>query len=200
MNMEPPTNQRTNMLLIKDMSPVSRNFDCEVIVLQKDGEPVTTREGDMIYRFLVADKTGSIILSVWGEMGKDIKSGDILRISGVDNKLRQGRLFISTLKSCKLKRVGQDTFPFVEKPNMSEIEHHQPPAYRSNQQNQSNRIPRQLDNNNRSHQQRGYPNNNSNMSNGHPYNSRGRPHRGGYTNNRGRGAPNRYHQDLDNPV
>lgn len=100
MNMEQSTNQRTNMLLIKDMSPVSRNFDCEVIVLQKgkftfffftfkltqqkkDGEPVTTREGDMIYRFLVADKTGSIILSVWGEMGKDIKSGDILRISGV---------------------------------------------------------------------------------------------------------------------
>lgn len=33
--MEQPTNQRTNMLLIKDMSPVSRNFDCEVIVLQK---------------------------------------------------------------------------------------------------------------------------------------------------------------------
>lgn len=48
-----------------------------------DGDPVTTREGEMIYRYLVADKTGSVILSVWGEMGKDIKSGDILRISGV---------------------------------------------------------------------------------------------------------------------
>lgn len=48
-----------------------------------DGEPVTTRDGEMIYRYLVADKTGSVILSVWGEMGKDIKSGDILRISGV---------------------------------------------------------------------------------------------------------------------
>lgn len=51
--------------------------------LKLDGDPVTTREGDMIYRYLVADKTGSIILSVWGELGKDIKGGDILRITGV---------------------------------------------------------------------------------------------------------------------
>jgi hypothetical protein len=48
-----------------------------------EGDPAITRDGDMIYRFLVADKTGSIILSVWGEMGKDIRGGDILHIFGV---------------------------------------------------------------------------------------------------------------------
>jgi hypothetical protein len=37
----------------------------------------------MIYRFLVADKTATIVLSVWGAMGRDIRGGDILRISGV---------------------------------------------------------------------------------------------------------------------
>ncbi|KAI8070188.1 hypothetical protein BDF21DRAFT_344915 [Thamnidium elegans] len=157
-------NTRSNMLLVKDMNPIARNFDCEVIVLQKDGDPVTTRDGEMIYRYLVADKTGSVILSVWGEMGKDIKSGDILRISGV--------LFISTSKSCKLKRVGQDTFPFVEKPNMSEIEFHQTHNNNNNRPTQPNRISRPLDNNR--HQQRGYQNN---------------------THNR-----TRFHQDLDNPM
>ncbi|KAI9253130.1 hypothetical protein EDC94DRAFT_525534 [Helicostylum pulchrum] len=170
-----PVNTRSNILSVKDMNPMSRNFDCEVIVLQKDGEPVTTRDGDMIYRYLVADKTGSVILSVWGELGKDIKSGDILRISGV--------LFISTSKSCKLKRVGQDTFPFVEKPNMSEMEFQQP--HNNNRPTQQPRIPRPVEIN-RHQQQRGYQNNNnannSHMNNSHQKNS------------------HPFHQDLDNPI
>jgi hypothetical protein len=93
---------RPNFLPVKDMNPMARGFDCEVIVLQKgtvvqahtciqnilifslvDGDATRTREGDLISRFLVADKTASIILSVWGECGMDIRIGDILRINGV---------------------------------------------------------------------------------------------------------------------
>ncbi|KAI9248088.1 hypothetical protein BY458DRAFT_526714 [Sporodiniella umbellata] len=41
-------------------------------------------------------------------------------------KLRNGYLYICTPAKCKLKRIGQDTFPFVEKPNLSEKEHPRP--------------------------------------------------------------------------
>lgn len=30
-----PGNTRSNILAVKDMNPMARNFDCEVIVLQK---------------------------------------------------------------------------------------------------------------------------------------------------------------------
>ncbi|CAO3654403.1 unnamed protein product [Mucor hiemalis] len=191
---------RSNLLLIKDITPMSRNFNCEVIVLQREGEPAVTRDGDSIFRYLVADKTGTIILSVWGEMGRNIKSGDILRISGVENKLRVGRLILSTPKLCKIRRVGQDTFLFVEKPNMSEVE------FNMNTR-PGNRMPRHGDNNNNNNsnnrpQHRGYQNTS------HPYNNTGRGgrgHRGGYrggNHNRGGGNNNgnRFHQDLDNPI
>ncbi|RCH79086.1 hypothetical protein CU097_001643, partial [Rhizopus azygosporus] len=65
------------------MNAQCKNFDCEVIVLQPDNEPTGTRDGDIVYKFLVADRTGSIVLTVWGTKGSEIKNGDILRLSGV---------------------------------------------------------------------------------------------------------------------
>ena len=47
-----------------------------------DGDTTITRDGDQINRFLVADRTASILLNVWGEAGEYIQGGDILRITG----------------------------------------------------------------------------------------------------------------------
>lgn len=99
-----------------------------------------------------------------------------------------------TTKSSKVRRVGQDTFPFVEKPNMSELPN-QPAFFHSNnrqQQQQQGRIP-----NNNNNRRSGYQNSNS-----HPYNTRGRPHHprnSNNNNNSGRGGRGKYQQDLDNP-
>ncbi|KAI7869533.1 hypothetical protein BDF14DRAFT_1713435, partial [Spinellus fusiger] len=92
---------------IKDMTPLMKNFECEVIVLQKDPEPNVTRNGDEIYKALVADRSASINLSIFGTKGSHIKHGDILRIRGAQRDI---------------KRIGQDTFFFVEKPNLSEAD------------------------------------------------------------------------------
>ncbi|KAI7904769.1 uncharacterized protein BX663DRAFT_327574 [Cokeromyces recurvatus] len=73
----------SNLILVKDMSPKARNFECEVIVLQKEGESTRTRDGDFLSKFWVADKTGSIILNAWGQNGLDIQFGDILHLTGV---------------------------------------------------------------------------------------------------------------------
>ncbi|KAI8365582.1 hypothetical protein BD560DRAFT_332626 [Blakeslea trispora] len=154
-----PNVPRQNILLVKDMNPMARNFDCEVIVLQKDDEPVVTRENELIFKFLVADRTGSINLTVWGEMGASIKIGDILRITG---------------NSLKIKRIGQDTFIFVEKPNMSEADFSSPNTMQFNRsknqppsQYQAPQPPQQSQTRN-NYRQRGYSNH------PHPYNNRGR--------------------------
>lgn len=47
-----------------------------------EADPHFTRHGDAIYKYIVADKTGSIVLSIWGDRAKCIKSGDILRVTG----------------------------------------------------------------------------------------------------------------------
>lgn len=48
-----------------------------------ENEPTGVRDGDIVYKFLVADRTGSIVLTLWGAKGSEIKNGDILRLSGV---------------------------------------------------------------------------------------------------------------------
>ncbi|KAI9310306.1 hypothetical protein BX666DRAFT_1843664, partial [Dichotomocladium elegans] len=100
---------------LKDVKPMLHNLDCDVIVLQKEGDPFITRTGEPIYKFTVADKTGAILLSVWGERGQCIKNGDILRLTNA-----KGTLEIGALRVTKIRRLGQDTFPFIEKPNFSE--------------------------------------------------------------------------------
>ncbi|OAD69793.1 hypothetical protein PHYBLDRAFT_79850 [Phycomyces blakesleeanus NRRL 1555(-)] len=124
------------LVLIKDMTPQMKNFECEVIVIQKDPEPHFTRLGEGIYKALVADRTASISLNVFGTKGSLLKHGDILHIRGAQNRLYQGQLSLSVMKEGDIKRIGQDTFPFVEKPNLSEAEitpHRAPNQFRQDQ-------------------------------------------------------------------
>ncbi|KAI9029704.1 hypothetical protein CLU79DRAFT_884608 [Phycomyces nitens] len=124
-----------HLVLIKDMTPQMKNFECEVIVIQKDHEPHFTRLGEGIYKALVADRTASIALNVFGTKGSLLKHGDILHIRGAQNRLFQGQMCLSVMKEGDIKRIGQDTFPFVEKPNLSEAEiiPHRPNQFRQDQ-------------------------------------------------------------------
>ncbi|SAM07089.1 hypothetical protein [Absidia glauca] len=106
-------------VLLKDINPMIRQADIEVITLQQEGETVITREGATIRRFLVADLSGVMILSVWGTLGDYIQTGDILRVTDVHGRIRAGQFQLSTSKLGKIIRLGQDTFPFAEAPNFS---------------------------------------------------------------------------------
>ncbi|KAJ1667133.1 hypothetical protein IW140_001613 [Coemansia sp. RSA 1813] len=101
--------------------PSMRGFDCEIIVLET-AVPTTTRDGQTIYNFLVADKTGSIIMNIWGDDGRYIRNGDIIRIEGAEARLFKGFLQLTTARFGKLKRVGEDTMEFKEQPNISEMQ------------------------------------------------------------------------------
>ncbi|CDH58813.1 predicted protein [Lichtheimia corymbifera JMRC:FSU:9682] len=112
----------THEVLLKDVKPMLRGFDCQVIVLQRaEADPHFTRHGDAIYKYIVADKTGSIVLSIWGDRAKCIKSGDILRVTGAEAKIRKGQLEMEALRASKVRRIGQDTMCFNEQPNYSEF-------------------------------------------------------------------------------
>ncbi|KAJ2077762.1 hypothetical protein H4R24_004923 [Coemansia sp. RSA 988] len=106
---------------IAKFKPSMRGFDCEVIVLET-AMPTTTRDGQIIHTFLVADKTASIIMNIWGNDGKIIRNGDIIRIEGAEAKLFKGFMQLTTSRFGKLKRVGEDTMLFRETPNVSEMQ------------------------------------------------------------------------------
>ncbi|KAJ1959947.1 hypothetical protein GGI12_004069 [Dipsacomyces acuminosporus] len=106
---------------IAKFKPSMRGFDCEVIVLET-AVPTTTRDGQTIHAFLVADRTGSILMNIWGNDGKHIRNGDIIRIEGAEAKLFKGFLQLTTARFGKIKRVGEDTMVFREHPNLSEMQ------------------------------------------------------------------------------
>ncbi|KAI9475015.1 hypothetical protein LPJ78_002856 [Coemansia sp. RSA 989] len=119
--MTAPLKPGQQLVPISNFRPLMRGFDCEVIVLET-AVPTTTRDGQTIHTFLVADKTGSIIMNIWGNDGKFIRNGDILRIEGAEAKLFKGFMQLTTARFGKLKRVGEDTMIYKEQPNVSEMQ------------------------------------------------------------------------------
>ncbi|OZJ06120.1 hypothetical protein BZG36_01057 [Bifiguratus adelaidae] len=107
---------------VADLQPMMRSLYCEVIILQKDPKPTITRNEDVIWTFLVADASGSVVLTLWGKTYADLKAGDILRIQNGEVRLRLGRIQLAVPKHGTAKRIGEDLLYFSDKPNVSEYE------------------------------------------------------------------------------
>ena len=45
------------------------------------GPSQPTKDGNTAHKFKVADKTGSVDLTVWNDVGEAIKCGDIIRLT-----------------------------------------------------------------------------------------------------------------------
>ncbi|KAF9577165.1 SOSS complex subunit B1 [Lunasporangiospora selenospora] len=110
------------LTFISDLRPAMRGFNLECVLLEKAADPRRTYDNQLLTTFLVADKTGSIVLIIWGEEGKLLRNGDLLRIQGGEAKLFRGLIQLSTSKFGKYKKIGEDTMTFCEKPNWSEFE------------------------------------------------------------------------------
>lgn len=90
------------------------------MVLEPVGVSHQTREGEQVRTFKVADKTGSINLCIFGEMGGYLKPGDIIRVRGYAS-LFKGSLTAYVGKTGEIRRVGEFCLPISEVPNMSEM-------------------------------------------------------------------------------
>jgi len=81
---------------VKDIKPGLKQLAMVMIVLEI-GKPSTTKDGHEVRPIKVADKTGSINLSVWDEPGTLLQPGDIIKVNKV-NPLYNS-LFFQTLKN-----------------------------------------------------------------------------------------------------
>ncbi|XP_043548822.1 SOSS complex subunit B2 isoform X2 [Chiloscyllium plagiosum] len=65
---------------VKDIKPGMKNLNVIFIVLEI-GRVTKTKDGHEVRSCKVADKTGSITISVWDEVGGLIQPGDIIRLT-----------------------------------------------------------------------------------------------------------------------
>ncbi|NXP75704.1 SOSB2 protein, partial [Ramphastos sulfuratus] len=105
--------------LIKDIKPGLKNLNVIFIVLEI-GRVTKTKDGHEVRSCKVADKTGSITLSVWDEIGGLIQPGDIIRLTKGYASLWKGCLTLYTGRVGELHKIGEFCMVYSEVPNFSE--------------------------------------------------------------------------------
>ncbi|XP_063070383.1 SOSS complex subunit B2 [Engraulis encrasicolus] len=106
-------------LLIKDVKPGSKNLNIVFIVLEI-GRVTKTKDGHEVRSCKVADKSGSIAISVWDELGSLIQPGDIIRLTRGYASMWKGCLTLYTGRGGDLQKIGEFCMVYSEVPNFSE--------------------------------------------------------------------------------
>ncbi|XP_028924840.1 SOSS complex subunit B2 isoform X2 [Ornithorhynchus anatinus] len=106
-------------LFIKDIKPGLKNLNVVFIVLEI-GRVTKTKDGHEVRSCKVADRTGSITISVWDEVGGLIQTGDIIRLTRGYASMWKGCLTLYTGRAGLLHRIGEFCMVYSEVPNFSE--------------------------------------------------------------------------------
>ncbi|BFZ15660.1 hypothetical protein BsWGS_18699 [Bradybaena similaris] len=109
----------TQFIFLKDVKPGMKNLHIIFIVLEV-GKPTQTKDGQDVRSCKVADKTGSMNLSVWNEAGNVIQPGDICKLNRGYASLWKGGLTLYTGKIGEILKIGEFCLNFTEIPNFSE--------------------------------------------------------------------------------
>ncbi|XP_070570227.1 SOSS complex subunit B2-like [Ptychodera flava] len=104
---------------IKDIRPGQKNINV-IFILLEIGRPTTTKDGHEVRSCKVADKTGSVNISIWDSVGDLIQTGDIIRLTRGYASMWKGCLTLYTGRGGELQRIGEFCMVFSEVPNMSE--------------------------------------------------------------------------------
>ncbi|UYV80685.1 K02A2.6-like [Cordylochernes scorpioides] len=88
--------------------------------IAKKGRPSLTKENHEVRTCKVADRSGSINLSVWDDPGNHLQPGDICKLSKGYASLWKGCLTLYTAKGGEIQKVGEFCMTFMESPNMSD--------------------------------------------------------------------------------
>ncbi|XP_055726996.1 SOSS complex subunit B2 isoform X1 [Salvelinus fontinalis] len=124
------------LFLIKDVKPGSKNLNIVFIVLEIGPEEqlsrlcnlvqtcnrrvTKTKDGHEVRSCKVADKSGSIAISVWDELGSLIQPGDIIRLTRGYASMWKGCLTLYTGRGGDLQKIGEFCMVYSEVPNFSE--------------------------------------------------------------------------------
>ncbi|XP_073501853.1 SOSS complex subunit B2 [Phyllobates terribilis] len=104
---------------IKDIKTGQKNLNVVFIVLEI-GRVTKTKDGHEVRSCKVADKTGSITVSVWDEIGSLIQSGDIIRLTRGYASMWKGCLTLYSGRGGELQKIGEFCMVYSEVPNFSE--------------------------------------------------------------------------------
>lgn len=127
---------------IRELKHGMKSLNVQFVVLEV-GKASLTKEGHEVRTCKIADKTGSVNLSVWDEAGAHIQAGDICRLTKGSvllpvtvpflrlltsvflsrcryASLWKGCLTLYTGKGGEIHKVGEFCMVFSEVPNMSE--------------------------------------------------------------------------------
>lgn len=115
--MSAPTNE--TLFLLKDVKPGSKNLNIVFIVLEI-GRVTKTKDGHEVRSCKVADKSGSIAISVWDELGSLIQPGDIIKLTRGYASFWKGCLTLYTGRGGELQKIGEFCMVYSEVPNFSE--------------------------------------------------------------------------------
>ncbi|VDP20698.1 unnamed protein product [Echinostoma caproni] len=103
---------------LKDLKPNMKRVSCVFIVLEL-GPTTRTKDGNEVRTARVADRTGSINLSVWNENSSLIAPCDVLQLLQGNTTVRGGCLTLNVGRYGQLIKIGEFCFPFVESPDLS---------------------------------------------------------------------------------
>ncbi|XP_004628672.1 SOSS complex subunit B2 isoform X1 [Octodon degus] len=106
-------------VFIKDIKAGQKNLNVVFIVLEI-GRVTKTKDGHEVRSCKVADKTGSITISVWDEIGGLIQPGDIIRLTRGYASMWKGCLTLYTGRGGELQKIGEFCMVYSEVPNFSE--------------------------------------------------------------------------------
>lgn len=109
----------TTETAVKDIKPGLKNLNVIFIVLET-GRVNKTKDGHEVRTCKVADKTGSINISVWDDVGSLIQPGDIIRLTKGYASVFKGCLTLYTGRGGDLQKIGEFCMVYSEVPNFSE--------------------------------------------------------------------------------
>nr|XP_057938846.1 SOSS complex subunit B2 isoform X2 [Doryrhamphus excisus] len=84
------------------------------------GRVTKTKDGHEVRSCKVADKSGSIAISVWDELGSLIQPGDIIKLTRGYASIWKGCLTLYTGRGGDLQKIGEFCMVYSEVPNFSE--------------------------------------------------------------------------------
>lgn len=113
---------------LKDIKPGMKFINVTFIVLEI-GKPNRLKDGHNVRSVKVADRTGSMSLSVWDQVGDALQTGDICKLHKGYAAVFKNCLTLYTGKNGEIWKCGEFCFLFSEAPNFSEPNQELYPAF-----------------------------------------------------------------------
>jgi len=104
---------------IKDLKPGMNGLSLSFIALDI-GKVSVTKDNNEVRTVKIADKTGTVNLSLWNEPGKVLQPGDIIRMSRAYTGVFMNCMTVFTSKKGDFYKIGEFCMIFSELPFMSE--------------------------------------------------------------------------------